>query len=423
MMKRLHVLPLVLLIAAQVAAQPAWKQKADFPGDPRSSCSSFSFSDYGFIGLGYDGEDFRRSFYAYDPVYNSWIGVSSMGGVTGEGLERNVAAYFTIGTKGYAGTGQGGVSYLGDFWEYNYLTDVWTKKADFGGSTRRSALGFAVNGNGYIALGQDDEGFKNDLWEYDTTANTWTQKADFPGSARRLAMGFVIGGLAYVGTGDDGGFRNDFYVYEEPTNTWFVRDDFPGSPRYSATGFALNGKGYLACGYDTTLVNKSDFWEYDPIADTWTQMPDFPGGPRANAVAYVVDTLAFFGMGYNADFYADIWLWGDTSEIIQPDTTDTTISIIDIPLIEKNISIFPNPVYDHAQIVLDGYWSFDKTNINVFDMQGNNMTAYCNFSNGEADNRQTTIRFDQHDLPAGTYIITLRSGDYHAVQKFIVFEE
>ena len=32
-------------------------------------------------------------------------------------------------------------------------------------------------------------------------------------------------------------------------------------------------------------------------------------------------TLAFFGMGYDTSFYYDIWLWGDTTDIIIQDTT------------------------------------------------------------------------------------------------------
>ena len=348
---RKEIIPVILfcLLLKNIHAQ-AWEQKTDFPGDGRSSVSSFSFSDYGYVGLGYDGENFRRSFYAYDPFNDSWTQTESLGGVAGDGLERNVAASFTLGNKGYVGTGQGGDPYLNDFWEYNYLTNIWTVKSTVGGIDRRCAIGFSLNGKGYIGLGQDEEGYKNDLWEYDTTANTWAQKADFTGTPRRLAVSFVIDTKAYVGTGDDGGFTKDFYEYNSISNSWFMRNDFDGSPRYGSAAFAVNGKGYIACGYDTTLTNQNDFWEYDPVADSWTALPDFPGGARANLTAFVVDTLAFVGMGYDTAFRYDIWLWGDTTNIIHEDTTDTTIAIIDIDAQLIDIGIFPDPVINEATV-------------------------------------------------------------------------
>jgi hypothetical protein len=115
-MRKILFMICILFIADQKTfAENNWEQKADFPGDGRSAVSSFGFSDYGFVGLGYDGEDFRRSFYAYDPLTDSWFQTESLGGAIGEGLERNVAAAFTIGNKGYIGTGQGGDPFLNDF--------------------------------------------------------------------------------------------------------------------------------------------------------------------------------------------------------------------------------------------------------------------------------------------------------------------
>ena len=43
-----------------------------------------------------------------------------------------------------------------------------------------------------------------DFWEYDPAANIWTQKADFGGTEREYAVGFSIGSKGYIGTGYDG---------------------------------------------------------------------------------------------------------------------------------------------------------------------------------------------------------------------------
>lgn len=411
---------IVLLSASSIFAQPAWEKKADFPGDGRSATSTFSFSDYGYIGLGYDGEDFRRSFYVYDPVNDSWIQTESLGGAVGEGLERNLAASFTIGNKGFIATGQGGDPFLNDFWEYDYSTNIWTPAPNVGGIDRRGGIGFAAAGKGYVGLGQDVSGYRKDLWQFDTLTNTWTQKADFVGSARRFAVAFVVDERVFVGTGDDGAFTNDFYEYIPFTNSWIIRNDFAGSPRYSATAFAVNGKGYLTCGYDTTLANKSDFWEYDPTFDTWTQLVDFPGGPRANAAAFVIDTLAFVGMGYDTSFYYDLWLWGDTSEIIKPDTTDTTIAVYNIYANPATILIAPNPIYGNATIQIQSTTHYENIKIQIIDLSGKDVTQQCRITDVQYVNNSYNCNIENRDLPPGTYQCVIKDKNIIGVKQFIV---
>jgi len=398
-------------------AQPNWEKKADFPGDGRSAASSFSFTDFGYVGLGYDGEDFRRSFYAYDPIYDTWTQTESLGGAIGEGLERNTAASFTIGNFGYIATGQSGDPFLNDCWKYDYTTNSWTPEASVGGIDRRGAVGFSVNGKGYVGLGQDATGYKNDLWELDTTTGTWSQQADFTGTARRFAIAFVIDGSAYVGTGDDGGFKNDFYEYKAATNSWIVRTNFGGSPRYSATGFALNGKGYVACGYDTTFTNQTDFWEYDPDGDEWIQLADFPGGPRANAIAFTVDTLAFFGMGYDTSFYYDIWLWGDTTDII---IQDTTTAIQSWQNTDVAIQIFPNPIthYSIVEITMPEYNS--DLHITIIDMFGRDVSSSCNVSKTAYSNGKYQFRLENTHLTPGNYQFVISDKNVLGAQQFLV---
>src|SRR5882672_12428100 len=113
--KKILMLLFSMAFASYLNAQNAWKQITDFPGDPRTACSAFSFSNFGIIGAGYDGSVYRRSMYSYFPVSQTWFQIASIGGDPGNGLERDVAAGFTLGTKGYIGTGQGGAAFLNDF--------------------------------------------------------------------------------------------------------------------------------------------------------------------------------------------------------------------------------------------------------------------------------------------------------------------
>jgi len=80
-----------------------------------------------------------------------------------------------------------------------------TRKADFGGTARYYATGFSIGAKGYIGTGAEGGGgpYTKDFWEYDPTTNTWTRKADFGGTARYGAGGFSIGTKGYLGTGAD----------------------------------------------------------------------------------------------------------------------------------------------------------------------------------------------------------------------------
>src|SRR3954465_8837557 len=96
------------------------------------------------------------------------------------GTKRFAAVGFSIGSKGYVGTGgiDGNTNYK-DFWEYDPVTNAWSQKADFGGTARLYANGFSIANRGYIGLGESGTAPNNDFWEYDPAGNKWTKKADF----------------------------------------------------------------------------------------------------------------------------------------------------------------------------------------------------------------------------------------------------
>ena len=164
--------------------------------------------------------------------------------------------------------------------------NTWTQKADFGGTGRSDAVGFSIGSKGYIGTGGSYNGswsWYKDFWEYDPAVNTWTQKADFGGIVRSDAVGFSIGTKGYIGTGEgynghNGLFTKDFWEYDPVANTWTQKADFGGTARYGAVGFSIGTKGYIGTGTDDSYYDTKDFWEYDPVANTWTQKADFGGG-------------------------------------------------------------------------------------------------------------------------------------------------
>jgi len=43
--------------------------------------------------------------------------------------------------------------YKNDFWEYDPATNVWVQKVNFGGDAREQAIGFSIGNKGYIGTG------------------------------------------------------------------------------------------------------------------------------------------------------------------------------------------------------------------------------------------------------------------------------
>ncbi|MCB0583398.1 MAG: hypothetical protein KDD10_29235, partial [Phaeodactylibacter sp.] len=70
--------------------------------------------------------------------------------------------------------------YYGDSKPYK-IGNIWNQTADFSGGPRFGAIGFSIGQKGYVGTGNDGGNHKKDFWEYDPLAGTWTQRADFGG--------------------------------------------------------------------------------------------------------------------------------------------------------------------------------------------------------------------------------------------------
>ena len=257
-----------------------WTQEAPFGGVARYGAVGFSIGAKGYIGTGMDASGARKKdFWEYNPASNSWIQKTDFGGTA-----RESAIGFSIAGKGYIGTGQEtGTVYKKDFWEYD-PADIsngvdangnpmgkWTQRTDFGGTVRSLSVGFSIGNKGYIGTGMDAAGSaKNDLWQWDgdiasPAYNTWVVKTPFAGAARFGAIGFSVGDKAYIGVGRDGAlvYQQDFWQWDTVSNVWTQTVNFGGTARNVAVGFSIGNKGYIGTGYDGAY--QQDFWEWNPL--------------------------------------------------------------------------------------------------------------------------------------------------------------
>jgi N-acetylneuraminic acid mutarotase len=301
-----------------------WVQVSDFEGVPRADAVAFSIGNKGYVGTGFDGSDRLNDFWEYDPNLDFWQQKADF-----PGIERNGAVGFGTSSNGYVGLGYDGTEKLKDFYKYNPETNTWTAIAEFGGSARYGAVSFSINNIGYVGTGYDGNTLK-DFWKYDPSGNSWTQIFSIGGSKRRDATSFVINGIAYVVTGvNNGSYVTDFWKYNPTDGLWTEMreidnisdeeyDDSYDFKGIYGTGFTVGDKGYLACSGQGVVSNS--VWEYDPSTDLWEEKYSFEGTSRIDAVSFTLNGRGFVTTGRSGSYYFDdIWEFHPDAEYNQYD--------------------------------------------------------------------------------------------------------
>jgi len=344
-------------------SQNTWSTIASFGGGERERAIAFVIGSRAYVGTGIDSANICKSdLWEYDPGTNSW---TQKANVPGSG--RRDAIAFAIGNRGYVGTGLNGIlAWAGtkrkDFYEYNPITNTWTTKdeweGNFGGGVY-FASAFSVNDKGYLVCGKFGPSYySNELWQYDPVTNDWSKKANVPGGTRYGVTAFAMNGKGYVGCGaDENYYVNSFYEYNPNTDVWTERAPFPGSPRFNAIGLAINGRGFIGLGTDGGY--QKDFYEYDPVSDHWMQKASIPGAERRSCVAFTIDGYGYVGTGKGVDGvkrsmykYKPYFLFANEN-------------------IGEKIAaeVYPNPVQQHANITVKNIENADLE-LTVFNANG-----------------------------------------------------
>tara|TARA_R110000796_G_C14570566_1_gene435714 strand:- start:12674 stop:13690 length:1017 start_codon:yes stop_codon:yes gene_type:complete len=287
-----------------------WTKRSSFNEEPRSSAASFNIGNFGYMGTGYDGDDYLKDFWKYDMDIDAWQQLADF-----PGMERSSAVAFVINNRGYIGTGYNGDinDELSDFYKYDITTNTWTPIADFGGGLRRSAVGFSSNSHGYVGTGYDGDGDKKDFWKYDPVSDLWTELLGFGGDKRREATTFKINDKVYLCTGINNGiYVKDFWSFDLNSEKWTsyknldhddYDDDYLDIMRANAVGFSLEGRGYIACGVNNGPLKT--VWEYIPESNIWDQKFSFERNARQDAISFENGHRAFISLGRNGSLYLD----------------------------------------------------------------------------------------------------------------------
>ena len=343
--KKITILFFIILTSNLTTAQiGVWNQKTNFGGFARARSISFSIGTKGYIGTGENGSD-AIDLWEYDQQNNTWTQKANVGN-TG----RSNGVGFSIGNKGYAGLGITLGQPKSDFWEYNPQNNTWIQKAFFPGTGKVSAVGFSIDSFGYIGTGSPTGQIGNEtkqFWQYNPVNDSWIQKSDFGGIQRDRAVGFSINSKGYLGTGYrfTGGSPisfGDFWEYNPTDNLWIQKATVPELQRSNAVGFSTISKGYIGMGYP----NKTDFWQYNPNLNSWIQVSTFNGEGRLFPSAFSIGNKGYVGMGYSAGtqgtiYYNDIWEY-----------VEQTLSLNQNDF-QNAFEVYPNPSFDIINVIVN----------------------------------------------------------------------
>ncbi len=301
-----------------------WTKKTPFKGVKRSGAFSFTIGTTVFVGLGFDGDDYLSDMYVYDISKGYWETKKTFPGTL---RERAVA--FSINGKGYVGLGYNrdlDKEELGDFWEYDPATNEWTSIGDFEGTARYNAIGFSIGSKGYVGTGYDGDNTNSDFWEFDPTAdagNQWKEIVSYPGEKIESGLAFVINSKAYIGTGkENGSFSLDFWEFtpgsDTATPTWIKRtpdsdasdyDEFKLAMfRFDAVAVTVGTTAYIIGGVSSSGAIDRSVYGFDATNLVWDDLTSFEGSARSLAVGFSLNDRIFIGTGQNGSSrYDDVW--------------------------------------------------------------------------------------------------------------------
>ena len=390
-MKKLYLL---LLLFEFSNSQPiTWTQKADFPTNGRAWAVSFSIGDKGYVGTGGQNSIYHNDLWEYNPVNDTWTQKANL-----PAQSRTGAIGVSTSTKGYIGLGS--VSQLyNDFWEYDPNTNMWTQKSNFPGSGRKHATSFSINDKIYVGTGGSQSTIgneTNEFWEYDPASDSWIQKADFPGIGRSRAVGFSIAGKGYIGPGYHFDSQNpvwpkDMWEYNPSNDLWTKKPNYPGSGNTDCVHFSIGNFGYVGMGY----LNNLDFWKFDPQNNSWTPLTSFPGNSRIAQTSCAIGNKGYLGLGYKvisgtSIYFTDFWEMCDSALSIDENTINTS-----------DIVIYPNPIKDNINFRINDP-SIQIELVKIYDINGRLIHQYKNSEQLSINNISSGNYFLKISINKGT---------------------
>jgi hypothetical protein len=287
----LKLLDYSVTYSVDIAIQDKWIIVEKVPYNNINVSGAFTINNKTYlIAPSQDSSNYQEYIWQFNSTNYSWNQISIPfscvnAKVVGNGI--NAYIYTTTSTN--------------NFYEYNPLSNTWTKKADYPvTNVRQYGTMFAIGTKVYFGLGvstvsSETPTADDTFYEYNTATDTWRKIPDYPDQpyygARIRPSSFVINNIAYVGCGASNSGMKAFFSYSPTTDSWSQIQDFPDARSYS-TGFSYGNYGYVGGGDGFYTGSKGhDCFKYDPATNVWSQLND-----------YIGCNVCFWGIEYGYSF-------------------------------------------------------------------------------------------------------------------------
>ena len=295
-----------------------------------------------YHGLSLGMQTYNKTIVINDTVYSgNWKYIPAIDHWTTDTLLNFNQWLFSKDSFGYA-------IKSGSFKKINPVSRTWTTLAPL--SYYSLMFSFEVGQFAYVGIVAYDSSHIQikQFWMYDILADVWTRKMDFPGSVDYGCGSFASGNNGYV----VGGVRlynvvvATFWKYDSVLDNWSQLQDIPGGSIYRPVVCMLNGKAIVAFGGGDVAINGNDVCNievFDPLTELWTTI-NYPFHCKIYPLGFSFDNKLFIGFGevsygqaYTYSLY-DFWKYDPLAN--------------EIPFLSttKGVTLFPNPVQSNLFI-------------------------------------------------------------------------
>ena len=247
------------------------------------------------LGMTYQGGAFNSGvLFEYDPITHAYTTKIDFDGLNGASARGDLL--LASNGKFYGLTYSGGGNELGVLFEYDYATNILTKKIDLTYTTGSGPYGSLIqapNGKLYgMTSGGGTAAWNGNgvIFEYDIVTNTYTNKHDFDAINGSFPMGSLIlaGNGKLYGMTSAGGIadRGALFEFDYITNQFQKKYDFTIDGNYPTGSLfeATNGKLYGLTSYSSGNIgyDEGTIFEYDYLLNVYAKKYDF----SSNANSY-----------------------------------------------------------------------------------------------------------------------------------------
>ncbi len=302
-----------------------WHYATTIPGLPRTQAVSFAIGTKAYIGTGvYQNDMYLEDMWEYDTETGAWAQKANYP----EGKVRGLTA-FSVNGKGYAGMGyrRNGTNEgepMNTFYEYDPISNTWTRIQDYPGPLNDNDHhdAFSWNNKGYIASAKEDESGMY-LYKYDPNENRWTKKStyninSFDVNARLISAKAVGSNIYCYIRYTQGVFDieyNTFLQYDTGFDIWIAKSCPLPINHSKMESFVMGDNLYMFSGNLSGGVHNNTVYKYYPETNTWTDNEvSNPKIFRYNPVNLMIANKLYYGGGDNNGNQTSLWVYDPSLE-------------------------------------------------------------------------------------------------------------